>query len=140
MMMKRILLLFLIVFTMNANAADKQFICTFTSSIKVTELSSTAPKAETRTINTRYTFLLSPDGSASYINLEYGDKAPATAIVDKNQTIFIERANGDNLFTVTIFNEQNPDKTYPAIYSLAAWKKIETYYPHMDFGTCRKVW
>ena len=139
-MMKRILMLFLIVFTVNANAADKQFICTFTSSIKVTELSTTVPKAETRIINTRYTFLLSPDGSASYINLEHGNKAPATAIIDKNQTIFIERANGDNLFTVTIFNEENLDKTYPAIYSFVAWKKSEHYFPSMDFGTCRKVW
>jgi hypothetical protein len=140
-MKKLLLTLFLTCLALNVNAADKQFICTFTSSIKVTELSSTAPKAETRTINTRYTFLLSPDGSASYINLEHGNKAPATAIVEKYKTVFIERVNeGDNLFTVTIFNEQNPDKTYPAIYSFAAWKKIETYYPHMDFGTCRKVW
>ena len=138
--MKIILMLFLIVFTMNADAADKQFICTFTSSIKVTELSSTAPKAETQTINTRYTFLLSPDGSASYISLAWGVKAPATAITEKHHTVFIERANGDNLFTVTVFNEQNSDKTYPAIYSLAAWKKNEHYFPSMDFGTCFKVW
>lgn len=138
--MKKMLMVFLIVFTVNANAADKQFICTFTSSIKVTELSSTAPKAETQIINTRFTFLLSPDGSASYINLKFGNKAPATAIVEQHQTIFIERANSDNLFMVTIFNEPNPDKTYPAIYSFAAWLKIEHYYPRMEFGTCRKVW
>lgn len=140
-MMKKLLMIFLILFTMNANASDKQFICTFTSSIKVTELSTTAPKAKTQIINTRYTFLLSPDGSAAYINLKFGDKAPATAIEEKHQTVFIERTNGDNLFMVTIFNEQNPDKTYPAIYSFAAWKQnVEHYYPHLDFGSCRKVW
>lgn len=124
---------------MNANAADKQFICTFTSSIKVTELSTTAPKAVSKTVNEKYTFLLSPDGSASYINLKHGVKAPATAIVNQYQTIFIERADSNNLFTVTIFNEANTDRTYPAIYSFAAWIKIEHYYPYMDFGTCRKV-
>lgn len=134
-------MMFLSAFAFNVNAADKQFICSFTSSIKVTALSSTAPKAETRVINSRYTFFLSSDGSASYVNLDFGQKEPVTAIAEKHHTVFVERViGGDNLFTVTVFNEQNLDKTYPAIYSFLAWKKSEYFFPSMDFGTCRIVW
>lgn len=137
--MKKLLLLLLIAITTNSNAADKQFICTFTSSIKVTKLSNISPKAETQKIDTRFTFLLSPDGSASYINLKFGIKLPVTAIVENHQTVFLERANSDNLFMVTIFNKPNANQTYPAIYSFAAWMEVEHYYPHMDFGTCSKI-
>ena len=124
----------------NGDATEIQYICNFTSSIKVTVLSSTAPSTKVEKINQRYTFLLSHDGSASYINLNHGVKIPLTAIVDKNQTVFIERANGDNLFVVTVFNSQNKDKKHPAIYSFSAWKEDSSsfYYPSMDFGSCIK--
>lgn len=124
----------------SVNAAEIQIVCNFMSSIKVTSLSITTPESQVEKINTRYTFLVSQDGNASYINLDFGEKIPLTAIVDKNQTVFIERANGDNLFVVTVFNSQNIDTKYPAIRSFLAWKEDSPslYYPSMEFGSCTK--
>lgn len=137
----RLILLVTAFMTTNVNATEVQYICTFTSSIKVTVLSSTAPSTKVEKIDQRYTFLLSHDGGASYINLNHGVKVPLTAIVDKYQTIFIERANSDNLFVVTVFNSKNKDNKYPAIYSFSAWKEDSPsfYYPSMDFGSCIKT-
>jgi hypothetical protein len=116
--------------------AQTQFICSYDSIVKVTELNLKAPKAETKNSSERFTFLLEKDGTASYINLALGSKNRANVQKDGQKITFSEWNQTDNFFIATIFLTHGSQGLRPSVLSFHSWGKHEFYFPSLSLGTC----
>ena len=135
--MKIFIVVILSFFSINTFCKETQFICEYTSEVKINNLSDSKPSTSIKNIKERFTFFSEDNSSiGSYINLKYGSKINLNQIRDDKKITFIENNKSDNLFVVTIFLDKKVQDKYPSIFSQHSWEKLDFYSPKIQLGEC----
>ena len=121
--------------------AESQFVCKFTSETIFLKQGPQDLQPRTSKINAEYLLIIDGKGNqSSVVNLKDKHLIELSVILSNSRmTTFIENANSDNHFSLSVFWKANSDGGFPALKYNHSWKPdlFDGYAPGVALGSCR---